>query len=51
VEDVSSRRKLRRAAERLEGLLARQWVVWVHGQHLPASIQLADDQPGVRLVR
>jgi len=51
VEDVSSRRKLRRAAERLEDLLARQRIVWVHGQHVPGSIQLAEDQPGVRLVR
>ena len=40
-EDVSSRRKLRRAAERLEELLARQWIVWVQGRHLPASLQLA----------
>lgn len=50
-EDVSSRRKLRRAAEHLEELLARQWVVWVHGQHLPGSIQLDDEAQGVRLLR
>jgi hypothetical protein len=51
VEDVSSRRKLRRAADRLEDLLERQWIVWVRGQHLPDSLRLTGDPPGVRLLR
>ena len=50
-EDVSSRRKLRRAAERIEELLARQWIVWVQGRHLPASLQLDGDPEGIRLLK
>lgn len=50
VEDVSSRKRLRNAAERLEDLLDRQWVVWVDGHHLPSTITL-EGAPGLSIAQ
>ncbi len=49
-EDVSTRRKLRKAGERLGQALARQWIVWLEGQHLPHEIELSPQASGLALV-
>ncbi len=49
-EDGSTRRKLRQAGERLEQALARQWIVWLEGLHLPHQIELSAQASGLTLV-
>jgi hypothetical protein len=50
VRDVSTRKRMRRAAAELEDFLGHQIIVWVEGRHLPHTITLDSKVEGLTLV-